>query len=160
MSHYSIILFYKSSFLLDGIKLTYKLSPSQGIRCIYGCLGSLILEPLIGNTAFPFSLKCTSMCENPIQVLQSNMSPPIIYPWCTVFGNLFEWITGYTYFSRSILHIFVWPQVAAACSGVQFSVSRAFTSAPYFIRTIIIKISFNLSTILKTFKFNFDQVRI
>ena len=155
MSHYSLILFYKSSFLLDGIKLTYKLTPLQGIRSIYGCLGSLILEPLIGNTAFPFILKCTSMCEKFSlrtlgQVLQSNMSPPIIQPsWCTVFGHLFESLIGYTYFSRSILHIFVWPQVAAACSGVQFSVSRAFTSAPYFIRTIIIKMSFNLSTILK-----------
>ena len=79
MSHYSLILFYKSSFLLDGIKLTYKLTPLQGIRSIYGCLGSLILEPLIGNTAFPFILKCTSMCEKFSlrtlgQVLQSNMS--------------------------------------------------------------------------------------
>ena len=54
--------------------MTYKLSPLQGIRSIYGCLGSLILEPLIGNIAFPCRLNCTSMCENPIQVLQSNMS--------------------------------------------------------------------------------------
>lgn len=35
-----------------------------------------------------------------------------------------------SYFSRRILHMSVWPQVAAACKGVQFSVSRAFTSAP------------------------------
>ena len=32
----------------------------------------------------------------------------------------------------------VWPQVAAACSGVQFSVSRAFTSAPNSIKTLTI----------------------
>ena len=35
-----------------------------------------------------------------------------------------------THFSRRILQMSVWPQVAAACKGVQFSVSRAFTSAP------------------------------
>lgn len=44
MSNYSLILFYKSSFLLDGIKLTYKLSPLQEIRSIYGLLGRLIFR--------------------------------------------------------------------------------------------------------------------